>query len=77
MTAFGEMLRWTALLVLSCVVPFGIFVGRNNIVQAEHCSLPRWQERLFIRLSRMSAGAASFFRIPPNKVVELGARITI
>jgi KUP system potassium uptake protein len=53
------------------------FVGRNNIVQAEHCSLPRWQERLFIRLSRMSAGAASFFRIPPNKVVELGARITM
>jgi KUP system potassium uptake protein len=53
------------------------FVGRNNIVRAEQCSLPRWQERLFIRLSRMSAGAASFFRIPPNKVVELGARITI
>jgi KUP system potassium uptake protein len=53
------------------------FVGRNNIVAAEHCSLPRWQEKLFIRLSRMSSGAASFFRIPPNKVVELGARITI
>jgi KUP system potassium uptake protein len=53
------------------------FVGRNNIVRADRCSLPRWQEKLFIRLSRMSAGAASFFRIPPNKVVELGARITI
>jgi len=30
MLDFGEVLRWTALFLLSCVVPFGIFVGRNT-----------------------------------------------
>ena len=40
------MLRWTALLVLSCVVPFGIFVGRNNI-RAFRREIVRDLERLF------------------------------
>src|SRR5437588_10336136 len=31
MTGFAAVLRWTALVMLSCGVPFGIFVGRNNI----------------------------------------------
>jgi hypothetical protein len=46
MTSFGEVLRWTALLVLSCVVPFAIFVGRNNI-RAFRRELVRDLERLF------------------------------
>ena len=46
MTGVGEVLRWTALLVLSCVVPFGIFIGRNNI-RAFRRELVRDLERLF------------------------------
>ena len=46
MTGFAEVLRWTALVMLSCVVPFGIFVGRNNI-RAFRREIVRDLERLF------------------------------
>src|SRR5215831_19145317 len=41
-----EVLRWTALFLLSCVVPLGIFVGRNNI-RAFRREIVRDLERLF------------------------------
>ena len=46
MTDFAEVLRWMALVMLSCVVPLGIFVGRNNI-RAFRRELVRDLERLF------------------------------
>jgi hypothetical protein len=46
MTGFAEVLRWMALVMLSCVVPLGIFVGRNNI-RAFRRELVRDLERLF------------------------------
>jgi hypothetical protein len=46
MTGFAEALRWTALVMLSCVVPLGIFVGRNNI-RAFRREIVRDLERLF------------------------------
>ena len=46
MTGFAEVLRWTALVMLSCVVPLGIFVGRNNI-RAFRREIVRDLERLF------------------------------
>jgi hypothetical protein len=46
MTDFAGILRLTSLVVLSCVVPFGIFVGRNNI-RAFRREVVRDLERLF------------------------------
>ncbi|HEY3618812.1 MAG TPA: hypothetical protein VGK96_18530, partial [Candidatus Sulfotelmatobacter sp.] len=46
MTGLAEVLRWTALVMLSCVVPLGIFVGRNNI-RAFRREIVRDLERLF------------------------------
>ncbi len=46
MTGFAEVLRWMALVMLSCVVPLGIFVGRNNI-RAFRREMVRDLERLF------------------------------
>jgi len=36
-----------------------------------------WRDRLFIFLSNLALDATAFFRIPPNRVVELGGRIEI
>ena len=55
MLDFGEVLRWTALFLLSCVVPFGIFVGRNNI-RAFRREIVRDLERLF-SFARLPNGA--------------------
>jgi hypothetical protein len=46
MAYFAELLRWTALVVLSCAVPLGIFVGRNNI-RAFRREIVRDLEQLF------------------------------
>jgi KUP system potassium uptake protein len=36
-----------------------------------------WRDRLFIFLSNFALDATEFFRIPPNRVVELGGQIEI
>jgi KUP system potassium uptake protein len=34
-----------------------------------------WREKLFASMMRNAESAARFFRLPPNRVVELGAQI--
>jgi len=53
------------------------FVGRNTFVAAARPLLPRWQEKLFLVLSRVASSAGDFFQLPANRVVELGSRIEI
>ncbi len=53
------------------------FIGRNTYMPASKPLLPRWQEKLFLTLSRFSASAGDFFGLPTNRVVELGSRIEI
>jgi KUP system potassium uptake protein len=40
-------------------------------------ALGRWRDRLFILMSNNTLDATEFFRIPPNRVVELGGQIEI
>ena len=44
---------------------------------AAHSGLPRWQDLLFIRLSRSANDATDYFRIPTGRVVEVGTQVTI
>jgi KUP system potassium uptake protein len=53
------------------------FIGRNTFVGAARPLLPRWQQKLFLGLSRIAASAGDFFGLPANRVVELGSRIEI
>jgi KUP system potassium uptake protein len=36
-----------------------------------------WREHLFSLMSRNARPATSFFRLPPNRVVELGAQVEL
>jgi KUP system potassium uptake protein len=36
-----------------------------------------WRERLFALMSRNAQRATAFYRIPPNRVVELGTQIEL
>ena len=36
-----------------------------------------WREKLFAAMSNNARSAASFFRLPPNQVVELGAQVEL
>jgi KUP system potassium uptake protein len=39
--------------------------------------MANWRERLFAAMSRNAGGAADFFRLPDDAVVELGTRVQI
>ena len=52
------------------------FLGRETLIVTDRPSgIATWREKLFAWMTRNAAGAARFFRLPPNRVVELGAQI--
>jgi KUP system potassium uptake protein len=53
------------------------FLGRRVIRMSAHSSMPFWQQRIFIMLANQSARAIEFFRIPADRVVELGMQMSI
>lgn len=53
------------------------FTSRALIVSAPKPGMALWREKLFITLSRNAMNAADFFKIPTNRVVEMGTRIEI
>jgi KUP system potassium uptake protein len=53
------------------------FLGRETLVPAQVPKLPVWRLWLFLLLARNAASATEFFRIPSDRVVELGVRVAI
>jgi KUP system potassium uptake protein len=53
------------------------FVGRVTLVRADRPTLPRWQRRLFFIVTRNAYSAPDFYKLPPNRVVEMGAQLAI
>ena len=71
---------------LSQARPFGLaidpetttyFIGRETLVPSEHPTLPRWRTWLYIQLAANALSPARYYHLPPNRVVELGAQVTI
>ena len=53
------------------------YLGRETLIPTGPAKLAGWRKRLFVVMSRNAKSAASFFEIPPNRVVELGAQIQL
>jgi KUP system potassium uptake protein len=54
------------------------FIGREKIrPRPRRTGFLRWRDRLFIFLTNVAVDATEFFRIPPNRVVELGGQVEI
>ncbi len=54
------------------------FLGRETLVPShDGAGLAFWRERLFAFMSHNARSPASYFRLPPNQVVEIGARIEL
>jgi len=53
------------------------FLGRWTIKRALNSGMPAWQDQLFITLAKQAANATDFFSIPSDRVVELGAQVTV
>ncbi len=59
------------------IMTTSFFLGRRSLKASPNSGMPGWQDRLFIALSKQSANATDFFSIPSDRVVELGAQVTI
>jgi KUP system potassium uptake protein len=53
------------------------FLGRETVVAAAVPKMSRWRQWIFTLLTRNSMPATEFFRIPSDRVVELGVRVAI
>ena len=53
------------------------FVGRANVKSSSRPGMARWRERLYSTLARIATRPTEFFRIPPDRVIELGTEVEI
>ncbi len=59
------------------IMTTSFFLGRRTLKTSSHSGMPAWQDKLYVTLSRQSANATDFFAIPSDRVVELGAQVTV
>jgi KUP system potassium uptake protein len=59
------------------IMSTSFFLSRRALKPATHSGMPRWQDHLFIALSRTANDATDYFQIPTGRVVEVGTQVTI
>ena len=59
------------------IMSTSFFLGRRSVVPSAHSGMPLWQDNVFIFLMKNAANPTDFFHIPPGRVVELGAQVTV
>jgi KUP system potassium uptake protein len=53
------------------------YLSRETVIPSQRPGLARWRKHLFALMSRNAQSATAYFRLPPNRVVELGMQIEI
>jgi KUP system potassium uptake protein len=53
------------------------FVNRETLIATPAGGMALWREHLFVWMSHLAAKASDYFRIPTNRVVELGTQVEI
>jgi KUP system potassium uptake protein len=51
------------------------FLGRETIVVGRRNGMATWREKLFVLMARNAVRATAFFKLPPERVVELGVQV--
>jgi len=51
------------------------FLGRQTILVTRHDGMALWREKLFVLMSRNAVRATAYFRLPTERVVELGVQV--
>jgi KUP system potassium uptake protein len=59
------------------IMSTSFFLGRRSVVASAESGMPLWQDKLFIFLMKNAANPTDFYKIPPGRVVELGAQVTV
>jgi KUP system potassium uptake protein len=59
------------------IMSTSFFLSRRSLKPAAKSGMPRWQDRLFIKLARTANDATDYFQIPTGRVVEVGTQVTV
>jgi KUP system potassium uptake protein len=59
------------------IMATSFFLSRRSLKPSAQSGMPRWQDRLFIALSRSANDATDYFQIPTGRVVEVGTQVII
>jgi KUP system potassium uptake protein len=59
------------------VMATSFFLGRETLIATKKPGMALWREAIFVWMSRNARSATAFFRIPPNRVVEMGTQVEI
>ena len=51
------------------------FLGRETIIVTHRKGMATWREKLFVLMARNAVRPNAFFRLPPERVVELGVQV--
>jgi KUP system potassium uptake protein len=69
--------------IKTCGEPFNMmstsfFLGRQKLIAAKKTAgMALWREKLFVLMLKTSESAMEFFKLPTNRVVELGSQLQI
>jgi len=53
------------------------FLSRRNLKTTPKSEMPGWQDRLFVALARSAQDATTYFKIPTDRVVEVGTQVAV
>ncbi len=53
------------------------FLGRETLLATAAAGMAQWRESLFALMSKNAMRATAFFKIPPERVVELGMHVEL
>jgi len=59
------------------VMTTSFFLGRRKVILGSSTGLSRMLDRIFIALGRFAVDPSEFYQLPRDRVVELGARISV
>ncbi|PZQ95691.1 MAG: potassium transporter Kup [Cereibacter sphaeroides] len=59
------------------IMSTSFFLNRRSFRSAQNEGLPAWQERLFVGMTKQASNATDFYRLPVNRVIELGQQLAI
>lgn len=53
------------------------FLSKETILSGRQPGMSRWRKKIFAFMSRNATSAAAYFKLPPNRVVELGMQVEV
>jgi KUP system potassium uptake protein len=59
------------------IMDTSFFIGKETLLARREADIAYWRQKLFIGMFRNADSITYYFKLPPNRVVELGAQVTL